>query len=45
MPWSAIVTYRRPVLTEWPEEVCAENLHEYYAGKDTAVPHADKPDF
>ena len=38
MPWSAIVTYRRPVLTEWPEDVCAENPHEYYAGKDTAVP-------
>jgi hypothetical protein len=45
MPWSAIVTYRRPVLTEWPEEVCAENPHEYYAGKDTAVPHADNSDF
>ncbi|HWN49066.1 MAG TPA: hypothetical protein VNO18_04435 [Xanthobacteraceae bacterium] len=44
MPWSATVTYRR-ALGEWPEFVCAENTHEYYAGKDTAVPRADKPDF
>jgi len=43
-PWSATVTYRR-VHHEWPETVCAENRYEYYAGKDTAVPHADKPDF
>jgi hypothetical protein len=32
MPWTAIITYRRP-LGEWPEVVCAENPHEYYAGK------------
>jgi len=48
-PWSATVTYRRGVnwlgSQEWPETVCAENRHEYYAAKDTAVPHADKPDF
>jgi len=44
MPWSATVTYRR-ALGEWPEYVCAENRHEYYAGKDTAVPTAEKPDF
>jgi hypothetical protein len=44
MPWSATITYRR-ALGEWPEYVCAENRHEYYAGKDTAVPTADKPDF
>jgi hypothetical protein len=43
-PWSAAITYSRP-LGEWPEYVCAENLHEYYAGKDTPVPRADKPDF
>jgi hypothetical protein len=43
-PWSATITYRRP-LTEWVEYVCAENLHEYYAGKDSAVPTADRPDF
>jgi hypothetical protein len=44
MPWSATITYRR-ALGEWSEHVCAENRHEYYAGKDTAVPTADKPDF
>jgi hypothetical protein len=44
MPWSATITYGRP-LGEWPEYVCAENPHEYYAGKDTAVPRSDKPDF
>jgi hypothetical protein len=44
VPWTATVTYRR-ALGEWPEIVCAENRHEYYAGKDTAVPTADKTDF
>jgi len=49
MPWSATITYRRGVnwrgSQEWPEVVCAENMREYYAAKDTAVPHADEPDF
>jgi len=45
MPWSATITYRRPSLTQWQEVVCAENPHEYYSGKDTAVPSAGKPDF
>jgi len=44
MPWSATITCGRP-LGEWREYVCAENPHEYYAGKDTAVPRAEKPDF
>ena len=44
MPWSATITYRRP-LGEWPEMVCAENPHGYYPEKRTAVPIADKPDF
>src|ERR1700681_2702108 len=35
MPWSATITYRRPLATEMPETVCAENRHEYYAGRDT----------
>jgi len=43
-PWTAMITYRR-ALGDWPEYVCAENIHEYYAGKDTGVPRADKPDF
>jgi hypothetical protein len=45
VPWSATITYRRPLVTEWGESVCAENIHEYYAGRDTAVPTADRPDF
>ena len=45
MPWSATKTYRRPLVTEWQEVVCAENPHEYYAGKDTEVPRAEKADF
>jgi hypothetical protein len=44
MPWSATVTYRRAV-GEWPEIVCAENLHSTYVTKDSAVPRADTPDF
>ena len=44
-PWSATITYRRPSLTQRGENVCAENIHEYYAGKDTAVPRAETPDF
>jgi hypothetical protein len=43
VPWSATMTYRPA--SGWFEFVCAENTHEYYAGKDTAVPAADKPDF
>jgi hypothetical protein len=45
MPWSATKTYRRPQLMEWQEVVCAENPHEYYAGRDAEVPRADKLDF
>jgi hypothetical protein len=44
-PWSATVTYRRTLIPYWLEVVCAENKHEYYAGRDTAVPSADIPDF
>ena len=44
MPWSATITYR-PASSEWLDLICAENVHEYFSGKDTAVPHADKPDF
>jgi hypothetical protein len=43
-PWSATITYRR-ASGGWAEVVCAENIQEYYAGKQTAVPRADKPDF
>ena len=46
-PWSAGIIYQRPLspLGQWPESVCADNPHEYYAGKDTAVPTANKLDF
>lgn len=43
-PWSGTVTYRRPLL-DWAESVCAENPREYYGGKDTAIPVANRPDF
>jgi hypothetical protein len=43
-PWSAKVTYRR-LSTQWAEQVCAENIREYYDDKDTAVPSAARPDF
>ena len=47
-PWSATVTYRPASIadvTEWPENVCSENTHEYYNNKDSDVPVAAKPDF
>jgi hypothetical protein len=43
-PWSAVVTYRRST-GQWEEQICAENPFEYYSGKATAIPHADKSDF
>jgi len=45
MPWAATMTYRRPLATEWSENVCAENPHDYLTGKDSMVPRADKLDF
>jgi hypothetical protein len=43
-PWSGRITYRR-VTGVWPEAVCQENPHEYYSGRDAAIPEATKPDF
>jgi hypothetical protein len=43
-PWNGTVTYVKP-MGEWQEMVCAENIHEYYADKDTAIPAAAKTDF
>jgi hypothetical protein len=43
-PWSASMTYRRAA-GAWPEFVCSENQHQYYADKDAQVPRAEKPDF
>jgi len=46
MPWSGIVTYRRALSGQGGSEfVCAENPRGFFAGKDPAVPRADKPDF
>ena len=44
MPWTATITYR-PAVGEWTDLICSENVHEYFAGRDAAVPQADKPDF
>jgi hypothetical protein len=33
MPWSATITYWRS-FEEWPEQVCAENLHSTYSGEE-----------
>jgi hypothetical protein len=44
MPWSAVSTYWH-ASGDWVERVCAENIQEYYAGLNTAIPKADKPDF
>ena len=51
MPWTATVTYRRSMHTEWEERVCAENtehyytLTNYYSDKSAHIPTAPKPDF
>jgi len=43
-PWSAAVTYR--IMTvPWLEQICAEGLHDYYAGHAPFMPVANKPDF
>jgi hypothetical protein len=44
MPWSAQITYRRTT-QPWQEQVCAENIVEYWPGMNIGVPKADKPDF
>jgi hypothetical protein len=42
-PWTVTVTYGSS--NEWPEIVCAENIHEYYYNKESEVPRATKVDF
>jgi hypothetical protein len=44
MPWSATTTYWR-ASGDWVERACAENVNEYYAGQNTAIPTAKQPDF
>jgi hypothetical protein len=43
-PWTSTLTYV-PGPDEWPEVVCAENLHQYYYKNEADVPRAAKPDF
>src|SRR5215831_12737915 len=43
-PWTATITYR-PNIGPWTELICSENRNEYYAGKNSEVPTAEKPDF
>jgi hypothetical protein len=43
-PWSANITYLRS-LAGWAEQVCAENIVEYWPGFNRAIPKAMKPDF
>ena len=43
-PWSATATYLRS-RDGWVENVCAENIHEYYASRDVDVPQSARPDF
>jgi hypothetical protein len=44
-PWSASISYRRPLDSWWPEMACAENSQEYFSTRPIAIPTADKPDF
>lgn len=43
MPWTVSITYGSA--NDWPETVCAENIHEYYYNKNSDVPAATKADF
>src|SRR5580704_19382012 len=43
-PLTARVTYRR-VITEWQEDVCADNPVEHYKDEWLGLPKADRPDF
>ncbi|HYM17812.1 MAG TPA: hypothetical protein VEU06_04560 [Micropepsaceae bacterium] len=42
--WSGSATYGKAD-NIWVENVCAENMHEYYFNRESSVPTADKPDF
>ena len=44
-PWSATVTYRRMIQSQWLENVCAENPNKYGTEEDAQVPTATAPDF
>jgi hypothetical protein len=42
--WTATLTYV-PRGDQLPEEVCAENTHQYYYNNEADVPRAETPDF
>jgi len=42
--WGGAATYRKAG-SDWVENVCAENTHEYYNNGSTKVPQAEHPDF
>src|SRR5262249_8034407 len=44
VPWPATSTYG-PASGSWTDLICAENLREPTARKESAVPTANKPDF
>ncbi len=44
-PWTATLTYVPGQENHLPEEVCAENIQQYYYKNETDLPRADKPDF
>jgi hypothetical protein len=43
-PLTVLVTYRR-LMTEWQEQVCADNPVEHYKDEWIGLPKADHPDF
>jgi hypothetical protein len=43
-PLTARVTYRR-LITDWREDICAENPVEHYKGEWVGLPKAEHPDF
>ena len=43
-PWTARATYRRSLLP-WSEQICAENIVEYWPGMNIGVPQDTTPDF
>ena len=43
-PLTALVTYRR-LMTDWQEQVCADNPVEHYKDEWIGLPKADHPDF
>jgi hypothetical protein len=43
-PLTARVTYRR-LITQWQEDVCADNPMEHYKDEWIGLPKAEHPDF